>query len=59
MMSRYSPLHLLRLTACSFALAAFAPALVSAAPAATVSTSTTSHPRFIQNVRIFMNSPIH
>lgn len=33
MMSRYSPLHLLRLTACSFALA-FAPALVSAAPAA-------------------------
>ena len=40
MMSRYSPFHLLRLTACSFALAAFAPALVSAAPAATSSTST-------------------
>jgi peptidyl-prolyl cis-trans isomerase B (cyclophilin B) len=40
MMSRYSPLHLLRLTACSFALAAFAPALVSAAPAANSSTST-------------------
>lgn len=40
MMSRYSPLHLLRLTACSFALAAFAPALVSAAPAATSSNST-------------------
>ena len=39
MMSRYSPLHLLRLTACSFALA-FAPALVSAAPAANSSTST-------------------
>ena len=39
MMSRYSPLHLLRLTACSFALA-FAPALVSAAPAAAPSTST-------------------
>ena len=39
MMSRYSPLHLLRLTACSFALAAFAPALVSAAPAANSSTS--------------------
>ena len=41
MMSRYSPFHLLRLTACSFALAAFAPALVSAAPAAS-STTTTS-----------------
>ena len=40
MMSRYSPLHLLRLTACSFALAAFAPAVVSAAPAASSSTST-------------------
>jgi peptidyl-prolyl cis-trans isomerase B (cyclophilin B) len=40
-MSRYSPFHLLRLTACSFALAAFAPALVSAAPAAS-STTTTS-----------------
>ena len=40
MMSRYSPLHLLRLTACSFALAAFAPALVSAAPAASSSPST-------------------
>lgn len=39
MMSRYSPLHLLRLTACSFALA-FAPALVSAAPAAAPSNST-------------------
>ncbi|CAB3693502.1 hypothetical protein LMG26788_03911 [Achromobacter pulmonis] len=39
MMSRYSPLHLLRLTACSFALA-FAPALVSAAPAAAPSHST-------------------
>jgi len=38
MMSRYSPLHLLRLTACSFALA-FAPALVSAAPAPSNSTS--------------------
>jgi len=38
-MSRYSPLHLLRLTACSFALA-FAPALVSAAPAAAPSNST-------------------
>nr|WP_233564534.1 peptidylprolyl isomerase [Achromobacter sp. K91] len=42
MMSRYSPLHLLRLTACSFALAAFAPALVSAAPAANSSTSTST-----------------
>lgn len=40
MMYRYSPLHLLRLTACSFALA-FAPALVSAAPAAAPSNSTT------------------
>lgn len=39
MTSRYSPLHLLRLTACSFALA-FAPALVSAAPAAAPSNST-------------------
>lgn len=39
MMSRYSPLNLLRLTACSFALA-FAPALVSAAPAAAPSHST-------------------
>ncbi|WP_251864723.1 peptidylprolyl isomerase [Achromobacter sp. Marseille-Q4962] len=39
MMSRTSPLHLLRLTACSFALAAFAPAFVSAAPAAASSTS--------------------
>lgn len=39
MMSRYSPLHLLRLTACSFALA-FAPALVSAAPAVAPSNST-------------------
>lgn len=39
MMYRYSPLHLLRLTACSFALA-FAPALVSAAPAAAPSNST-------------------
>jgi len=38
-MSRTSPLHLLRLTACSFALAAFAPAFVSAAPAAASSTS--------------------
>lgn len=41
MTSRYSPLHLLRLTACSFALA-FAPALVSAAPAAAPSNSTSS-----------------
>ena len=40
MMSRYSPFHLLRVTACSFALAAFAPAVVGAAPAATSSTST-------------------
>ncbi len=39
MMSRYSPFHLLRLTACSFALAAFAPAIVSAAPAATTSST--------------------
>lgn len=39
MTSRYSPLHLLRLTACSFALA-FAPALVSAAHAAAPSNST-------------------
>lgn len=39
MTSRYSPLHLLRLTACSFALA-FASALVSAAPAAAPSNST-------------------
>lgn len=39
MTSRYSPLHLLRLTACSFALA-IAPALVSAAPAAAPSNST-------------------
>ncbi|MCZ8398969.1 peptidylprolyl isomerase [Achromobacter ruhlandii] len=41
MMSRYSPLHLLRLTACSFALA-FAPALVSAAPAAAPPSNSTS-----------------
>jgi len=40
-MSRYSPFHLLRLTACSFALAAFAPALVSAAPATSSTTTTT------------------
>ena len=42
MMSRFSPLHLLRLTACSFALAAFAPALVSAAPAAASPSTSTS-----------------
>ena len=39
MTSRYSPLHLLRLTACSFALA-FAPALVCAAPPPAPSNST-------------------
>ena len=32
MMSSYSPLRLLRLTACAFTLAAVAPALASAAP---------------------------
>ncbi|GAB1575252.1 peptidylprolyl isomerase [Bordetella petrii] len=41
MISRYSPLHLLRLMACTFALAAAAPASAAAQPA-DPSTSTTS-----------------
>ncbi len=41
MISRFSPLNLLRLTACSLALAAFAPGAASAAQAAPSSTSTT------------------